>query len=692
LKEYHTDKIRNVCLSGHTSSGKTSLVEAILYSTKVIERLGRVDDGNTTSDYDPEEIHRKISINATVIPIEYKDCKINLIDLPGYRDFISEIKGSIRVTETMIVLMDATSGVEVGTEFAREYSEEYGLPRLFFINKMDKERANFSKVVSEIREELGIRPLLLTLPVGQEKDFKGVIDLVRMKYVREEGGKQVMDPIPDELNSEVEVAHAELVETAAEGNDELTMKYLDGQPLTTEEIIQGLKQGFIEKRFCPVFCGSACNVQGVHPLLNFLVQCAPLPTERAPWKARKPGSEDYADILCDESIPTSAFVYKTVSDPYVGKLSYIRVISGAIKSDSSIYNVNKNKNEKTTHAYVIRAKKPENVHQLQAGDIGALVKMEVTTTNDSLCDPSFPLEFKPTILPSRTCHMAISVPSKSDEEKIGLAMHKLTEQDETLNIHRDPEIKQTIIAGMGDMHLDVAISRLKSMSNVSIALIEPRVPYRETITKTNADIYRHKKQTGGRGQFGEVCLRLEPTQDQEFEFVWEVVGGNIPTKFKPSVEKGVMEAMENGVVAGYKVVNVRVACYDGKYHTVDSSDMAFKIAASMGFKKVFSEAKPIILEPIYKLKVTVPENYMGDVMGDLSGKRGKILGNISKGKKITIEALVALVEIFSYSRDLRSMTQGRGVFSMEFSHYEPTPPNLQEKIIEEAKQRKQEET
>lgn len=692
MKEYHTEKIRNVCLSGHTNSGKTSLVEAILYSTKIIERLGRVDDGNTTSDYDPEEINRKVSINATLIPVEYKDCKINLIDLPGYRDFISEIKGSIRVSETMIIVMDATSGVEVGTEFAREYSEEYGLPRIFFINKIDKERANYTKVISELRSELGIRPLLITLPMGEEKAFKGVIDLVRMKYLKEEGGKQVTESIPDEFTTDAEAAHTELVETAAEGDDELTMKYLDGESLSSEEIINGLKQGFIQGRFCPVFCGSACNARGIYPLLNFIVQCSPSPKERPPWQGRKSGSEEYSDILCDESLPTSTFVYKTVSDPYVGKLSFIRIISGTIKSDSSIYNVNKNKNEKTTHVYVIRAKKPESIHQLHAGDIGALVKLEFTTTNDSLCDPYSPLEFEPTILPSRTCHMAISVPSKSDEEKIGLAMHKLTEQDETLNIRRDPEIKQTIISGMGDMHLDVAISRLKKMSNVSINLIEPRVPYRETITKTNTDTYRHKKQTGGRGQFGEVCLRLEPDSEQEFEFLWEVVGGNIPTKFKISVEKGILEAMENGVIAGYKVVNVRVACFDGKYHSVDSSDMAFKIAASMGFKKIFADAKPIILEPIYKLKVMVPENYMGDVMGDLSGKRGKILGNVSKGKKITIEALVPLVEVFSYSRDLRSMTQGRGVFSMEFSHYELTPPNLQEKIVEEAKQRKEEET
>ena len=691
MKEYHTDKIRNICLTGHTSSGKTSLGEAILYITKVVDRLGRVDDGNTASDYDPEEINRKVSINATILPFEYKEYKINMIDLPGYRDFISEIKPCIRVSDAMVVMMDATSGVEVGTEFAREYAEEYGIPQMFFINKLDKERSDFEKTLGELKEELGIRPLILTLPVGKEKDFSGIVDLIRMKLVKQDKGKQVVEPVPDQMKEEAEAARAELIETAAEGDDELTMKFLDEEELTPEEILKGLKEGFIQNRFCPVFCGAAYQCLGVYSLLNFIVQCAPSPKDRPPWKAKKSGSEEYIEVPCDENASTAAFVYKTVSDPYVGKLSFVRVVSGALKSDSTVLNVNKSKNEKTSHVNVMRSKKPENVHQLHAGDIGALVKLDITTTNDALCDSGFQVIFDPTVLPSRTCQMAVSVPSKSDEEKIGLAMHRLMEQDETLTIHRDPEIKQTIISGMGDMHLEVAVSRLKNMANVTINLIEPRVPYRETITRKADGSYRHKKQTGGRGQFGEVWLKMEPDSEKEFEFEWKVVGGNIPTKFKPSVEKGIIEAMENGIIAGYKVVNVKVACYDGKDHPVDSSDMAFKIAASMGFKKIAGEANPIILEPIYKMKVTVPENYMGDVMGDLSGKRGKILGNTLKGKKITIEALVPLVEVFAYSRDLRSMTQGRGVFEMSFSHYESTPPNLQEKIIEEAKKRKEEE-
>jgi len=693
LKEYQSEKIRNICLSGHNSSGKTTLTEAILYSTRVIERLGRVADGNTASDYDPEEIARKVSINTTIHPIEYKDMKINLIDLPGYRDFVCEVKGAVRVSDAMVILIDAISGVEVGTEFSNEYVDEYHVPRLFYVNKMDKERANFKKAVDSIHTELGVRPLVITLPVGEESSFCGVIDLLRMKMVKEEDGKQALLPIPDEMKEEAETAYNQLVETAAEGVDELINKFLEAGQLTPEEVLQGLKAGFLQQRFCPIFCGSAASVLGIYPLLNFIVQCCPGPQDRPAWKAHKPDSEETIEIPCDPTKPTVAFVFKTVSDPYAGKLTYIRVISGCLKSESSIHNVNKQKDEKLPHIYIMRGKKPQSIHQLYAGDLGVLIKLEVTTTNDSLCDSSFPVIFNPTILPSRTTRMAIKVPSKSEEEKIGLAIHRLMEQDEALTVQRDPEIRQTIMVGMGETHLDVALSRLKTMSGVQAQLVEPRVPYRETITKKAEGNYRHKKQTGGRGQFGEVWLRMEPLNDPEkdYEFRWAVVGGNIPTKFMPSVEKGVIDAMQHGILAGYKVVNVHVACFDGKDHPVDSSDMAFKLAASIGFKEVAANAGPIILEPIYRLKVTVPENYMGDVMGNLSGKRGKILGNINKGKKVVIEALVPLAEVFSYGRDLRSMTQGRGVFEMEFLHYEPTPPNLQEKIIEEAKRLKEEE-
>ena len=696
MKEYQSEKIRNICLSGHNSSGKTTLTEAILYATRTIERMGRVEDGGTASDYDPEEISRRVSINATINPFEYKDLKVNLIDLPGYRDFVAEVKGPVRVSDTMIILMDATSGAEVGAEFACEYSDEYKLPRLFFINKMDKERANFKKALEAIKSDLGLRPVAVTIPVGQEASFEGVIDLLRMKMIKEEDGKQVMLPIPDSMKAEADDAYAHMMEIAAEGNDDLTMKYLEELNLTPEEVLQGLKEGFAQQRFCPVFCGAASKAFGVHALLNFIVQCCPSPLEMPAWIVKKPGSEEEMELPFDPAKPTAVFVFKTITDPYAGKLSFVKIITGSLKSESSVYNANKQKEERLQHVYIIRGKKLQSVHQLHAGDIGVLSKLDVTATNDALCDSAAPVIFEPTILPSRTTQMAIKVPTKSEEEKIGLAIHRLMEQDESLSIHRDPEIKQTILMGMGETHLDVAISRLKALSGVQAHLVEPRVPYRETITKKAEGSYRHKKQSGGRGQFGEVWLKLEPIQNPEdpekdYEFSWDVVGGNIPTKFMPSVEKGIVDALQHGALSGNKVVNVRVSCFDGKDHPVDSSDMAFKLAASMGFKEISLKAGPIILEPIYKLRVTVPENYMGDVMGNLSGKRGKILGNANKGKKVIIEALVPQAEVFSYSRDLRSLTQGRGVFEMEYSHYEAAPPNLQEKIIEEAKKLKEEE-
>lgn len=691
MKEYHTENIRNVSFTGHTSSGKTTLAEALLYLTGVADRQGRVEDGNTMSDYDSEEINRKISITASILPFEYKDTKVNLVDLPGYRDFICEVKPSVRVTESMVIVVDATSGVEVGTEFAFEYAEEFKAPRMYFINKMDKERADFQKSLESIKNELGSRPLFLTIPVGKEADFKGVIDLVRMKMVTQEKGKQQLSPIPEDMIEEAESARADLVETAAEGDDELTMKFLEEEPLTPDEILRGLQEGFAQRRFTPVFCGSAFNAIGMFPLLNFMVQCCPNPAQAPAWEAQKADSDETVEMACDENGPTEAFIFKSTLDAFTGKISYVRVVSGLLKSESTLLNPGKGKDERLAHVYVVQGKKTHMVHQLHAGDIGALVKLSESSTDDTLCDPSNKVIFPPTELPNRTCHMAIKVQSKSDEATIGGRAHQVMEQDESIEIHRDSETHENIISGMGETHLDVNLSRLKELSGVkTIELSVPKVPYRETITRKGDGSYRHKKQTGGRGQFGEVYFRMEPCPEG-FEFLWEVVGGNIPTKFMPAVEKGIVEAMERGILAGYPVVNVRVACYDGKHHPVDSSEMAFKTAASMGFKRIAAEAGPVILEPIYNLKVTVPEQFMGDVMGDLSSKRGKILGNQTKGNRIVVEAQVPLVEIYTYSRDLKSMTQGRGVYEWEFSHYEVTPPNLQQQIIEEAQKQKEEE-
>jgi len=693
LKEYPTPKIRNVALAGHTSAGKTSLAEAVLHHLKVTDRLHRVDDHNSISDYDPEEQKRSTSINTSLLPVEYEGCKINFLDLPGYRDFIGEIKNGIRVSDTVLLVVDATGGVEVGMELVWEYADEYNLPRAAFINKLDKERASFEQAINKLKEEFGVNCVPLTLPVGSEDSFSGVIDLLRMKMVQETPTqKPKYAEIPDDMKEAAEAARAVLVEAAAEGDDSLIEKFLEDQPLTEEEVKRGLKQAFLDGRFMPVLCGAALKEIGIVPLLDFIVSMVPAPDERPALPAHKPDSDEKVERPISAEGPFSAYVFKTVSDDYAGRLSFFKILSGELTGDTIVFNPAKRRDERISHLLVVRGKKQEEVHKLVAGDIGAVAKLAETATSDTLCTREDPVVYEPTALPPRTYSMAVVTRSKADEEKVGMAMHRLIEQDPTLEIRRDPEIRQTIISGMGDTHLDVAVSRMRTMAKLEIDLEKPRVPYHETITKRGQGSYRHKKQTGGRGQFAEVHLKLEPLPEgSDFEFEWQVVGGNIPTKFQPSVEKGIREAMERGIIAGYRAVDIKAICYDGKHHEVDSSDLAFQIASSMGFRQIAQECNPIILEPIYNLTVTVPEAYMGDIMGDISGRRGKILGTESKGRKTVVKAQVPLAEMFTYTQDLRSMTQGRGTFEMTFSHYERVPADLQAKIVEEAARRREEE-
>jgi len=693
LKEYPTSQIRNVALAGHTSAGKTSLAEALLHHLKVTDRLLRVEEGNTLSDYDPEEVRRKTSINASVLPIEYGGCKINLLDLPGYRDFVGEIKNAVRVSETVLLVVDGVSGVEVGTELVLELADEYELPRMVFINKLDKERSSYERALNSLKAVFGVNCVPLTLPVGQESSFSGVVDLLRMKLVRETPTeKPQYADIPANLAEAAKAARTALVEAAAEGDDALMEKYFADEPLSEEEIVRGMKVAFAQRRFIPVLCGAALKEIGLAPLLDFIASCVPPPSERKSWPAHKVGSDEVVERPVQSEGPFSAYVFKTVSDDYAGRLSFFKVISGAVTSDSTVFNPTQRKDERISHLLVVRGRKQEDVHQLAAGDIGAVAKLSATFTADTLCTADNPITYEPTVLPTRTYSMAVATKTKADEEKVGLAMHRLIEQDPTLAIRRDPEIRQTIISGMGDTHLDVAIARMRNMSKIEIELAPPRVPYHETITRKGDGMYRHKKQTGGRGQFAEVHMRLEPMPEgSQFEFEWEVVGGNIPTKFKPSVEKGVIEALDRGAVAGYRAVDIRAICYDGKYHEVDSSDMAFKIASIMAFREIARKCTPIILEPIYDLVVTVPESNMGDIMGDLSGRRGRIQGTESKGRKTIIKAQVPLAEMFTYTQELRSMTQGRGSYELTFSRYERVPGEIQAEIVEEAAKRKEEE-
>lgn len=693
MKEYPTSQLRNVALAGHTSAGKTTLAEALLHHLKVTERLLRVDEGNSLSDYDPEEIRRKTSINTAVLPVEHGGCKINVLDLPGYRDFIGEIKNAIRVSDTVLLVVDGVSGAEVGTGFVWELADEYDLPRLAFVNKLEKERSDFEKALRSLKETFNISCVPLTLPVGRESSFSGVVDLLRMKLVRETPTeKPRYMEIPAEIAETAKAARAALIEAAAEGDDALTEKFLEDQPLSEEEILRGLKLAFVQRRFLPVLCGSALKEVGLASLLDFLVSAAPAPNERKPLLAHKAGGDELVERPISSDGPFSAYVFKTVADDYAGRLNFFKVLSGSITSDSVVYNPVQRREERVSHLLIVRGKKQEEVHQLAAGDIGAVAKLSATLTSDTLCKSDDPIVYEPTVLPTRTYLMAVVTKSKADEEKVGLAMHRLIEQDPTFEIRRDSEIRQTIISGMGDTHLDVALSRMRNMAKLDIELETPRVPYHETITRKGEGVYRHKKQTGGRGQFAEVHVRLEPLPEgSQFEFEWEVVGGNIPTKFKPSVEKGIIEALERGPVAGYRAVDIRAVCFDGKHHEVDSSDIAFKIAALMAFRQISKTCNPIILEPICNVTIIVPESNMGDIMGYLSGRRGRILGTESKGRKVVIKAQLPLAEMFTYTQDLRSMTQGRGVFEMTFSHYERVPGEIQAKIAEEAAKRKEEE-
>lgn len=693
MKIYNTSQIRNIALAGHTASGKTSLTEALLWSLKQSERLGKTEDGNTLSDYDAEEVRRHISIQASVIPVEHDGVKVNLIDLPGFRDFIGEIKGGLRATDAMLLVYDATSGFDTGAEFAWTQSEEMALPRAVFINKLDKEHASFEKSVDKIQDAIGARLVALTLPLGEALEFKGVIDLIRMKKVNEEGGKVTYEEIPADMQDEAQLSRAALIEAAAEGDDELMMKFLDEQPLTPEEVLNGLRGAIAERRAIPVLCGSVAAGKGLRPLLDFMVQFMPNPTVKTGYEYTEPGKDEVKTLKVTPEGPVVAYVFKTVQDPFIGRLSFFKVLRGTARSESTLQNIGRNKTERVAHLLVARGKKTENIESLAAGDIGAIAKLENTGTGDTLADVGAPpILIAPLALPKPNVFMAVRAKSRGDEDKMGIGFHRLMEQDPTLNMYRDDSIRQTILSGMGETHLQVAAGRMRDISKVDVELEIPHVPYRETITRKGEGQGKHKKQSGGHGQYGDCHVRFEPLPEGSgFEFVWEIVGGVIPTNFKSAIEKGLVETMARGILAGAPTVDIRAACYYGSYHDVDSSDMAFKLAAALAFKNVIPKCGPILLEPINKVKITIPEEYMGDVMGDINSRRGRILGMNPSGRKQVIEALVPLSELYTYSRQLNSLTQGRGIYEMEYDHFERVPSEVQEKVIAEYAKRKEEE-
>lgn len=693
MKIYNTSQIRNIALAGHTASGKTSLTESLLWSLKQSERLGKTEDGNTISDFDPEEVRRHISIQASLIPVEHDGCKINLIDLPGFRDFIGDIKGGLRAADSLLLVVDASGGVDTGAEFAWQFADDFKLPRAIFINKLDKEHTSFQKSLDKLQDTFGVRLVPITIPVGEALGFKGVIDVIKMKKVNEETQKASYEDIPADLADEAQAARDALIEAAAEGDDELTMKFLEGESLTDEEVMRGLRGAIAERRAVPVLCGSVTGFKGIRPLLDFMAKYMPDPTMVEGYDAVENGKGEPKTLAISPEGQPALWVFKTVADPFVGRLSFFKVVRGVAKGESAWQNVNANKAERVAHVAVAKGKKLENVDSLAAGDIGCIAKLEYTHTGDTLVLQGAPLlQVTPTPIPKPVVFMAIRAKSRGDEDKMGQAMNRVMEQDPTIGRYRDDAMAQTIITGNGEVHLAVAVARMKDIAKVDVELEIPKVPYRETITKKGEGQGKYKKQSGGHGQYGDCHVRFEPLPEGSgFEFVWEIVGGVIPTNFKSAIEKGLVESMQRGVLAGAPTVDLKAACFYGSYHDVDSSDMSFKVAASLAFKNVIPSCGPILLEPIYKVRITVPEEYMGDVMGDLNSRRGRILGMNANGKKQVIEAHVPLAELYTYSRQLNSLTQGRGVFETEYDHFERVPNDVQEKVVAEYAKRKEEE-
>ena len=688
MKEYNIDRIRNVVLLSHGGTGKTSLAEAMLYRTGAIKRLGKVDEGTTVSDYDPEEIRRRISVNTSLIPCEWRDHKINILDTPGYADFVGEMKGATRVADGCIILVDATSGVEVGTELVWKYADERDLPRLVFVNKMDRDNANFGRTLNQLREAFEGNFVPLQLPVGEGEGFEGFIDLITMKaYV---GEKNEEKDIPAELLEEAHSFQQALVEAAAEAEDELIVKYLEGEELTAEEMRRGLITGTKTRSVILVLCGSATQVVGSQALLDSIVDYLPSPAERE-VRARSPLSGLEETVEVSPASPLAALVFKTFADPYVGKLTYFRVYTGVIESDSRVLNASRNKEERIGQPFYLRGKEQEAVKSIPTGDIGAVAKLQATSTGDTLCDKDHPLILPEIGFPHPVYSAAIKPKTKADLDKMGTALARLVEEDPTLRVSREQDTGETILSGMGESHVDIAARRLQQKFGVEIETDVPKVPYKETIRSTASAEGKHKKQTGGRGQYGVVQLRLEPLpRGQGFEFVDNIFGGAIPRNFIPAVEKGLKEAIQTGVLASYPAIDLRAVLYDGKYHPVDSSEIAFKIAASLGFKKAMEEASPVLLEPIMKLAITVPEEFTGDVLGDMNSKRARVMGMEQSGGMSVITAQAPLAEVQRYATDLRSMTQGRGYFTMEFDHYEEVPDHIAQGVIAKAKAEKKE--
>lgn len=695
MKEFAADHIRNICLVGHGGAGKTMMAEAFLYTSATINRLGRVEEGNTVSDYRSDEIERQISVSSALLYSEWKGNKFNILDTPGYTDFTGDVKSSLHVSDTAILLLKAVEGTEVGTELAWRYTTENRNAVIIVVNKLDQENADYEKVVQQAKEILSHDVIPVQFPLKAGLGFDAIVDVARMKLLKFTpggNGKYTEEEIPAAVLPKAQELRQQLLEMIAETDEAFLNKYLETGTLSPEEIKQGLRTGICQRKLFPLLCAASTQNVGTAGLLDFIGDYAPAPQDMGPLKAKNASGGD-VEIQQNPTASPVMFVFKTVSESHVGELSFFRVYAGSVNPGLDMVNNTNGKSERLAQLFVMVGKERKEIGKLWAGDIGAVVKLKDTHTNNTLTVKSAPVMVPGTVFPDPVFSMAIVPRSKGDEDKISSGMHSLHQEDPSFSFRVDPELHQTIISGQGEVHLDIIVKRLKARYNVEVDLVEPKVPYRETIKAVVKDSeYKHKKQTGGHGQYGHVHLRIEPQKrGGGFEFLDEIVGGVVPNKFIPAVEKGVIECMKEGVVAGYPVVDVRVALHYGSYHDVDSSEMAFKIAGSMAFRKGFMEAKPVLLEPICNLEVRVPEDAMGDVMGDISSRRGKIAGMDSEGRYQIVRAQIPAAELHRYATVLRSMTGGRGVFSASMSHYEEVPREAAEKIIAASEKNKNKE-
>ena len=684
------ERIRNIALIGHGGAGKTSLAEALLYNSGTIKRLGSVEQGNTAMDFEPEELKRTSSISSGFHQYSHNNHIVNLIDTPGDQNFFSDTKSCMQAADGVVVVIDAVDGVKVQTELALEFAKEFDQPGVIFINKLDRERADFNRTFEDAKVSIAPKPIILQLPIGAEDKFKGIVDLIsNQAYIYDADGKAKKEDIPSDMQDLVESEREALIENIAEADDALIERYLEGEELSDEDLNSALRKGILSHIFVPVVCGSATRNIGINLLMDFIATSMPSPQDRGAKTGSDPSSGDSIERAPEADAPFSGFVVKTLADPYAGRLTIFRVVSGRLGSDGTFYNTNKESKERFTQLLTIAGKEQKPANEAGPGSIVAVAKLKETTTGDTLCDDTDKIKYDcPDPLPS-LISFALTAKSKGDEDKIFISLTKLLEEDPSIRLERRSETKEILISGLGQIHVETVIEKLKRKFNVEAQLNTPKVPYRETIKGKARVQGKHKKQTGGHGQFGDCWIQIEPLpRGKGFEFVDSIVGGVIPKQYIPAVEKGIVESSQKGVLAGVPTVDFKVTLDDGSYHAVDSSEMAFKIAGSLAFKKAAEQATPTLLEPIMNLTVTTPEDFMGDIMGDLNGRRGKVLGMDNAGKNQVIKAQVPMAEFLSYASDLRSMTGGRGMFTMEFSHYDEVPAQIADKIIEETSRQK----